>query len=75
MNLIIVAMGSVWCGTSMLAYSAMQILPYSVCAILGTIMMLNLSHRLSLHQNIVTQFFEVCRRPYLRSSHLAFLGI
>lgn len=58
MNLIIVAMGSVWCGTSMLAYSAMQILPYSVCAILGTIMMLNLSHRLSLHQNIVTQFLK-----------------
>ncbi len=51
-------MGSVWCGTSMLAYSAMQILPYSVCAILGTIMMLNLSHRLSLHQNIVTQFLK-----------------
>lgn len=33
MAFIIVSMGSVWCGTSMLSYSAIQILPYSVCAI------------------------------------------
>lgn len=50
---IVVAIGSVWCGTSMLGYSTIQILPYSVCAILGTIMVLNLSHRLSLYQNKV----------------------
>ena len=50
---IVVALGSVWCGTSMLGYSTIQILPYSVCAILGTIMVLNLSHRLSLCQNNV----------------------
>lgn len=50
---IVVAIGSIWCGTSMLSYSTIQILPYSVCAILGTIMVLNLSHRLSLCQNKV----------------------
>lgn len=49
----VVALGSVWCGTSMLGYSSIQILPYSICAILGTVMVLNLSHRLSLHQNVV----------------------
>lgn len=48
---VVVAIGSVWCGTSMLSYSTIQILPYSVCAILGTVMVLNLSHRLSLRQN------------------------
>lgn len=56
MAFIIVSMGSVWCGTSMLSYSAIQILPYSVCAILGTIMILNLSHRLSLCQNWAKRF-------------------
>ena len=56
MAFIIVSMGSVWCGTSMLSYSAIQILPYSVCAILGTIMILNLSHRLSLYQNWAKRF-------------------
>lgn len=50
---VVVALGSVWCGTSMLGFSAIQVIPYSVCAILGTIMVLNLSHRLSLHQNVV----------------------
>lgn len=52
----VVAIGSVLCGTSMLGYSTIQILPYSVCAILGTIMILNLSHRLSLHQNVVKRW-------------------
>lgn len=50
---IVVAIGSVWCGTSMLSYSTIQILPYSICAVLGTVMVLNLSHRLSLHKNVV----------------------
>lgn len=53
---VIVAMGSIWCGTFMLAYSTIQILPYSLCAILGTIMMLNLSHWLNLHQNMLKRF-------------------
>lgn len=48
----VVAVGSVWCNASMLKYTAAQILPYSACAILGTIMVLNLSHLISLHQNV-----------------------
>ena len=48
---LVVAAGSVWCSASMLKYTAAQVLPYSVCAILGTVMTLSLSHRISLHQN------------------------
>lgn len=51
----IVAAGSVWCGASMLNYAAWQIIPYSLCAVAGTIMVLNLSHRITLRQNVVKE--------------------
>lgn len=51
---IIVMMGSIYCGTSMLSYSAIQVIPYSICALMGTIMILNLSHRITSHKNVLT---------------------
>lgn len=51
---ICVAVGSFWFGTSMLGYTTMQIIPYSCCAILGTIMLLNISHAISQRNNWVT---------------------
>lgn len=50
---VVVAAGSVWCRASMLNYTTLQIIPYSLCAVAGTIMVLNLSHRLSLHSNMI----------------------
>lgn len=72
----VVAVGSVWCSASMLKYTAAQILPYSACAILGTIMVLNLSHLISLHQNVTKRVLmfvgdhtlEVLTWPYVQVS-------
>lgn len=51
---ICVAIGSFWFGTSMLGYTTMQIIPYTCCAIMGTIMMLNISHVIAQRDNLVT---------------------
>lgn len=40
---VIVAIGSVWCYTSMLSFTTDKMLPYAVCAICGTVMTLNIS--------------------------------
>lgn len=40
---IIVAIGSVFCHTSMLSFTTDKILPYTICAICGIIMILNVS--------------------------------
>ena len=40
---VIVAVGSVWCYTSMLSFTTDKMLPYAVCAICGTVMTLNIS--------------------------------
>ena len=40
---IIVAIGSVYCYTSMLGFTTEKILPYAICAICGTVMTLNIS--------------------------------
>lgn len=40
---VIVAVGSVYCYTSMLSFTAEKILPYAICAICGTVMTLNAS--------------------------------
>lgn len=56
---IIVMVGSIYCGTSMLSYSTIQVVPYSICALMGTIMILNLSHRITFHKNILTNFLLI----------------
>lgn len=56
MCFMIVMIGSIYCGTSMLSYSAIQVVPYSICALMGTIMILNLSHRITSRKNILTNF-------------------
>ena len=38
----------------MLGYTTLQIMPYSCCAIMGTIMMLNISHAIAQRDNLVT---------------------
>lgn len=40
---VIVAIGSVFCYTSMLSFTTEKILPYAICAICGTVMTLNIS--------------------------------
>lgn len=40
---VIVAIGSVFCYTSMLSFTTSKILPYTVCAVCGTVMTLNVS--------------------------------
>ena len=54
-SFIAVLTGSILCGTSMLTYSTKQILPYSICAILGTIMVLNISEHLIKVQNFFSK--------------------
>lgn len=49
-----VFVGSIYFGASMLRYETFHIIPYSGCAILGTIMMLNISHSISQRNNLVT---------------------
>lgn len=44
---ILVIVGSIICNTSLLAYKTWQIIPYSIFAIMGTIMVLNVSHWIS----------------------------
>ena len=51
---ICVYVGSLYFGTSMLGYTMMQIIPYSCCAIMGTILVLNISHVLSQKHNFLT---------------------
>ena len=51
---ILVAVGSIYFGTSMLGYDTLQIIPYSCCAIMGTIMVLNVSQAISQRNNLVT---------------------
>ena len=51
---ICVVIGSFWFGTSMLGYTTLQIMPYSCCAIMGTIMMLNISHAIAQRDNLIT---------------------
>lgn len=53
----LVAIGSVYCGVSMLGYTALQVVPYALCALAGTVMVLNISEWLCKHD---------CRlRPFL----------
>lgn len=40
---IVVAVGSIYCYTNMLQYTANKIIPYFICAVCGTIMVLNIS--------------------------------
>lgn len=40
---VIVAIGSIWCYTSMLSFTTDKMLPYAICAICGTVMILNIS--------------------------------
>lgn len=44
---ILVIVGSIICNTSLLAYKTWQIIPYSIFAIMGTIMVLNVSYWIS----------------------------
>lgn len=44
---VIVAIGSVYCSTSMLRISPLQIVPYSICALSGTLLVLYISEWLS----------------------------
>lgn len=48
---LIVAIGSVYCYTSMLSFTTNKILPYAICAICGTIMTLNISHYIALKES------------------------
>lgn len=48
---ILVVFGSLFCGRSMLSCSTTDIIPYTLFALMGIIMMLNLSHMLSLKEN------------------------
>lgn len=48
---VIVAVGSVWCYTSMLSFTTDKMLPYAVCAICGTVMTLNISQYIASKEN------------------------
>ena len=54
--LIFVIIGSVFCGKSMLGYGTKDIIPYAIFALLGTVMILNLSQQFSNRENCVKRF-------------------
>ena len=47
-----VAYGSITCPTTMLHFSAWQVLPYFICAVCGTIMTLNISRHIAQYKNL-----------------------
>lgn len=54
---IIVAAGSVLCYTSMLSFTTDRILPYTVCAICGTVMTLNISQYIASKEGWIKNLF------------------
>lgn len=56
MFFVVVAVGSVFCGVSMLSYNTIQIVPYAICALLGSIMMLNVSQWLCSGNKSIKKF-------------------
>lgn len=50
---VIVALGSVFSYTTMLRYSASEVIPYSICAICGTVMTLNISRFIAQKDNSI----------------------
>lgn len=54
--IVLVGIGSVCCGTSMLGYTTAQVLPYSICALMGTMMVLNISGCLAKYNNWLKHF-------------------
>lgn len=53
---VIVALGSVFSYTTMLRYSASEVIPYSICAICGTVMTLNISSFIASKDNGLKRF-------------------
>lgn len=49
---VVVIIGSVCCYTTMLTFTTADILPYFCCAVLGTVMTLNVSQYIAPHENM-----------------------